>query len=75
MYGIVESLYCTPETNITQYVHYTGMKIKTNSNKISLQPSKILGCQRDTKEQTSKISLRFSVVTGAIWTWLESKIY
>ena len=28
MYRIVESLYCTPETNITLYVNYTGIKIK-----------------------------------------------
>ena len=26
MYRIVESLYCTPETNITLYVNYTGIK-------------------------------------------------
>ena len=29
MYRIVESLYCTPETNITLYVNYTEIKIKT----------------------------------------------
>ena len=29
MYGIVESLYCTPKTNITWYFNYTG-----NYNKI-----------------------------------------
>ena len=28
MYGIVESLHCTPETNVTLYVNYTGIKIK-----------------------------------------------
>ena len=28
MYRIVESLYCTPETNITLYVNCTGIKIK-----------------------------------------------
>ena len=28
MYGIVESLYYTPEINITQYVNYTGIKTK-----------------------------------------------
>ena len=28
MYAIVESLYCTPETNITLYVNCTGIKIK-----------------------------------------------
>jgi len=27
MYGNVELLYCTPETNITLYVNYTGIKI------------------------------------------------
>ena len=27
MYGIVESLYNIPETNITLYVNYTGIKI------------------------------------------------
>ena len=27
MYGSVESLYCTPETNI-MYVNYTGTKMK-----------------------------------------------
>ena len=26
MYGRVESLCCTPETNITLYVNYTGVK-------------------------------------------------
>ena len=29
MYRIVESLYCTPETNITLYVNYIGIKVKT----------------------------------------------
>ena len=28
MYKIVESLYCTPDTNITLYVHDTEIKIK-----------------------------------------------
>ena len=28
IYRIVESLYCTPETNMTLYVKYTGIKIK-----------------------------------------------
>ena len=28
MYRIFESLYCTPETNMTLYVNYTGIKIK-----------------------------------------------
>ena len=28
MYGIVESMYCTPETNITLYVNYTQIKIE-----------------------------------------------
>ena len=32
MYRIVESLYCTPETNITLYVNYT--LIKTNKKDI-----------------------------------------
>ena len=27
-YEIVESLYCTPETNITVYVNYTGIFLK-----------------------------------------------
>ena len=27
MYGIVESLYCTPEANIVLYVNYIGIKI------------------------------------------------
>ena len=27
MQGSAESLYCTPETNITLYVNYTGIKI------------------------------------------------
>ena len=27
MYRIVESLYCTPETNFTLYVNYIGIKI------------------------------------------------
>ena len=29
MYGIVESLYCTAQTNITVYVNYTGIKIES----------------------------------------------
>ena len=29
MYGSVESLYYTPESNITLYVNYTGIKMKT----------------------------------------------
>ena len=28
MYGIVESLYCIPETNIILYINYTGMKFE-----------------------------------------------
>ena len=28
MYGMAESLYCTPDTNMTLYVNYTGIKIK-----------------------------------------------
>ena len=36
MYRIVESLYCTPETNITLYVNYTGIKIKNKILKKSL---------------------------------------
>ena len=28
LYTIVESLYCTPETNIALYVNYTGIKRK-----------------------------------------------
>ena len=31
MYGIVESLYYIPETNITLYVKYTGVKQKKNN--------------------------------------------
>ena len=27
MYGIVESLYCAPEANITMYVNFIGIKI------------------------------------------------
>jgi len=33
MYRIVESLYRTPETNITLYVNYSRIKIKTKQNK------------------------------------------
>ena len=33
MYGIVESLYCTPETNITLFINYTGVKIKTKEGR------------------------------------------
>ena len=29
MYGSVESLQCTPGMNITLFVNYTGIKIKT----------------------------------------------
>ena len=32
IYEIVESLYCTPETNIILYVNYTGIKIKYLKN-------------------------------------------
>ena len=28
MCGVVESLFCTPETSVTLYVTYTGIKIK-----------------------------------------------
>jgi len=28
MYGSVESLYCTPETNVTLYINYIEIKIK-----------------------------------------------
>ena len=31
MYGSVESLYYTPETNITLYVNCPGIKIKNNN--------------------------------------------
>jgi len=27
IYRIVASLYCTPETNVTLYINYTGIKI------------------------------------------------
>ena len=33
MYRIVESLYCTPENNITLYVNYTGMKANLKRKK------------------------------------------
>ena len=32
MYRIVESLYCTPETTVTLYANYSGIKIKTLIN-------------------------------------------
>ena len=32
-YRTVKSLYCTPETSITLYVNYTGIKIKNSKNK------------------------------------------
>ena len=35
VYRIVESLYCTPETNIKPYVNYTGIKIENLKNKIN----------------------------------------
>ena len=34
MHGIVESLYGTPETNITLYVNYTGIITKSLIKKI-----------------------------------------
>lgn len=40
MYGIAESLYCTPETNITVYVNCSSIK-KNNSSKIPINGLKI----------------------------------
>ena len=34
MYGSVESLYCTPETNITLYVNYTGIKTISHTDEL-----------------------------------------
>ena len=31
MYRVIEALCCTPETNITLYVNYTGTKTTTNA--------------------------------------------
>ena len=33
MHRIVESLYCTPESNITLYINYIGIKIKKKTEK------------------------------------------
>ena len=33
MYRIVKSLYCTPETNVTLHINYTGIKIKNKKKK------------------------------------------
>ena len=30
MYGVAESPYCTPETNVTLYVNYAELKTKQN---------------------------------------------
>ena len=37
MYGIVESLYCTPETNITPYVNYIGIKKKKSVQETDME--------------------------------------
>ena len=37
LYGIVELLYCPPETNMTLYVNCTEIKIKKLKNKLKFQ--------------------------------------
>lgn len=37
MYGITESLHCTPETNVALYVDYTGIRIKSPINFFNLK--------------------------------------
>ena len=44
MYRIVESLYCTPETNITLYVNHTGIKVKIKIFKNELSGCLALAC-------------------------------
>ena len=46
--GSVELLYCTPEANVTLYVNYTGIKIKSKNkiNKIKTTPPKGIGNNR-----------------------------
>ena len=41
MYRIDESLYCTPETNITFYVNYTGNKWGKTAVKLQFINKKI----------------------------------
>ena len=53
MYGIVESLYSTLETNITLYVNYTGIKIKFLKKKC-----KFLHTHTHTKEILGKTKPR-----------------
>ena len=40
MYRIVEMLHCTPETNKTLYVNYTGIKIKNLIKKLKIKIKK-----------------------------------
>ena len=36
LYSVVELLYCTPETNTTQYVNYSGIQILKLSENIDI---------------------------------------
>ena len=43
MYGSIESLHCTPKTNVKLYVNYTGIKIREkNENKSFLNKHNII---------------------------------
>ena len=54
MYGTVESLYCTPETNITLHVNYTGIKIFKPTKRINKEKIKSQKEQNNLEFQTQR---------------------
>ena len=67
MYGIVESLYCTSETNIILCVNYTGIKFfKKERHKGRMHKNRIhTGCLRNTS--TLGLSFVIQLPTGYLW--------
>ena len=57
MYRIVEPLYRIPETNISLYVNYTGIKIKNLKKSFGLKKKKSFGF--DKKIQSIEVYIVF----------------
>lgn len=53
MYKLVESLYCTPELNITLYVKYTRIKIKNSIGSILKKISAIIPGEKLLKQEAN----------------------
>ena len=51
MYRIVKSLYCTPETNITLYINYTGIFILFYLSLFILRERDTVGAERERERE------------------------